>query len=69
MHSFLRTGGTQEMITKGIKKRNPKANSPTELTNAQEEDLEAAILKKMNGPHEPANLSSWQWSGCPAVTT
>jgi hypothetical protein len=50
---FIRAGNSQDVVTKAIRKRNPKANSPAELTNAQAEDLEASILKRLNGPHKP----------------
>jgi hypothetical protein len=42
----------QEAIAKGIKKRNPKAQSEADLTNGQAEDMEASLLRILNGPHE-----------------
>lgn len=47
----------QENITKGIKKRNHRATSPADLTNGQAEDMEASLLKILNGPHESPSPS------------
>lgn len=40
-----------DSITRGIAKRNPKAKDESELTNGQAEDMEASLLRILNGPH------------------
>jgi len=42
----------QGSIDKAIKKRNPKATQAADLTNGQAEDMEASLLRILNGPHE-----------------
>lgn len=42
----------QESIDRAVKKRNPKATHVSELTNGQAEDMEASLLRILNGPHE-----------------
>lgn len=49
---FVKNGGKQEVILRGIKKRNPRAEVPGDLTWGQANDLEAALLKVLDGPHE-----------------
>lgn len=51
---FMKAGGTQDALLKGIRKRNPRATSIADLTWAQAQDLEAVILKKLDGPHDEA---------------
>lgn len=41
----------KDNIMKGIKKRNPKAIQDSDLTHGQAEDMQASLLRILNGPH------------------
>jgi hypothetical protein len=48
----------QANIMEGIRRRNPKATSEADLTNGQAEDMEASLLRILNGPHEETATST-----------
>lgn len=48
---FIKAGYKKEAVLNGIKKRNPKATKPEDLTQGQANDLDAAIKMILDGPH------------------
>lgn len=59
----------QANIMEGIRRRNPKATSEADLTNGQAEDMEASLLRILNGPHEETTpvIESASSSSTPAA--
>lgn len=48
---YIKAGKPQENILKGIKKRNPRAQSEADLTHGQAEDMDASLSRILDGPH------------------
>lgn len=57
---YVKAGNTQDAITKAIRKRNERATTPGDLTEGQADNLLAALLKKLDGPHEVAPTTNPQ---------
>ena len=54
---YIKAGKPQENILKGIKKRNPRAQSEADLTHGQAEDMDASLSRILDGPHPEPDVT------------